>query len=188
MRLEYLDLLIIHALQPWGKWRKKERFFEENREVWRALEDAYKEKNVRAIGVSNFLVDDLQNIIDHCEIKPMVNQVLCHVGNTPTKLIDFCQKEGIIVEAYSPNAHGKVLKNKELKAIADKYNVSISQLCIRYDVELNAVVLPKTANKEHMISNATVDFTISDEDMKTLKNINSIKYGMLKMFPVYSGK
>ena len=188
--LDYLDLVIIHAPQPWRKWRdKKDRFFEENIQVWKAMEEAYKAGKLKAIGVSNFLIDDLQNILDHCEIKPMVNQVLCHISNTPAELIAFCEKNGILVEAYAPIAHGKMLKNKEIKAMADKYGVTVAQLCIRYDLQLGTVALPKTANPEHMRENTVADFVISDKDMNTLKNVAPIKsYGMMKIMPVFSGK
>ena len=188
--LEYLDLVIIHAPQPWKKWRnKKDRFFEENVQVWKAMEEAYKAGKLKAIGVSNFLVDDLQNILDHCEIKPMVNQVLCHISNTPEELIAFCEKNGLLVEAYAPIAHGKVLKNKEIQAMAGKYGVSVAQLCIRYDLQLGTVALPKTANPGHMKENAAVDFTISDADMEALKNVSPIKgYGLMRIMPVFSGK
>lgn len=188
--LDYLDLIIIHAPQPWKKWRNKtQRYFSENIEVWRALEEAYKAGKVKAIGVSNFLEDDLQNILDHCEIRPMVNQVLCHISNTPAELISFCENNGILVESYAPIAHGKMLKNKEVIALANKYDVSVSQLCIRYDLQLGTVVLPKTANPVHMKENAAVDFKISDADMQILKNIAPIKgYGLLKVMPVFSGK
>ena len=188
--LDYLDLIIIHAPQPWRKWRNRsQRYFKENIEVWRALEEAYKSGKVKAIGVSNFLEDDLQNILDHCEIKPMVNQVLCHISNTPKELISFCESHDILVESYAPIAHGKMLRNKEVIAIANKYNVSVSQLCIRYDLQLGTAALPKAVNPEHMKENATVDFEISDTDMDILKNISPIKgYGLLKVMPVFSGK
>lgn len=188
--LDYLDLVIIHAPQPWKKWRnKKDRFFEENVQVWKAMEETYKAGKLKAIGVSNFLIDDLQNILDHCEIKPMVNQVLCHISNTPAELIAFCEKNGILVEAYAPIAHGKVLKNKKIKAMADKYGVTVAQLCIRYDIQLGTVALPKTSNPEHMKGNTAVDFVISDKDMEILKDVAPIKsYGMMRIMPVFSGK
>lgn len=188
--LDYLDLVIIHAPQPWKKWRNKnERFFEENIQVWKAMEEAYKAGKLRAIGVSNFLVDDLQNILEHCEVKPMVNQILCHISNTPLDLIEFCKKNDILVESYAPIAHGKVLKNKEIKGMADEYGVTVAQLCIRYDLQLGTVALPKTANFEHMKENAAVDFTIRAEDMDVLKHIKPIKgYGLMKIMPVFSGK
>lgn len=119
----------------------------------------------------------------------MVNQVLCHISNTPAELISFCKNNGILVESYAPIAHGKILKNKEVIALANKYDVSVSQLCIRYDLQLGTVVLPKTANPVHMKENAAVDFKISDADMQVLKNIAPIKgYGLLKVMPVFSGK
>ncbi|NCA79841.1 MAG: aldo/keto reductase [Sphingobacteriia bacterium] len=188
--LDYLDLIIIHAPQPWKQWRdKKNRYFEENKEVWKALEEAYEAGKLKAIGVSNFLIDDLESLLLSCKIKPMVNQVLCHISNTPKELIAYCVKEGIVVESYSPIAHGKVLKNKELATLANKYGVTVAQLCIRYDIQLGTVALPKTNNPSHMKENAEINFTISDQDMEALKNIAPIKgYGMMKIMPVFSGK
>ena len=89
--LDYIDMMIIHSPQPWAEWRGEKRYDDENKEVWRALEDAYTAGNLKAIGVSNFLVDDLENVLAGCAIKPMVNQILTHVGNTPMELIRFCQ-------------------------------------------------------------------------------------------------
>lgn len=189
MGLDYLDLMIIHSPQPWAQFRADSRFFEENKEVWRALEDAYQAGKVKAIGVSNFLKDDLQNILDGCRVKPMVNQILTHISNTPLELIAFCEENGILPEAYSPIAHGEALKNREIADMAEKYGVSPAQLCIRYVLELGMVALPKTANPQHMESNASVDFQISDEDMDTLKTVRKIEnYGEYSMFPVFSGK
>lgn len=188
-RLDYIDMMIIHSPQPWAEFRGEKRCFEENREVWRALEDAYKAGKVRAIGVSNFLKDDLENILSSCGIKPMVNQILAHISNTPLSLIDFCNKNGIQTEAYSPIAHGEALKNKAIADIAAKYSVTPAQLCVRYVLDLGMVALPKTANPEHMKLNADVDFNISGEDLNTLKNFEKIKdYGEYSFFPVFSGK
>lgn len=189
LSVDYIDLLIIHSPQPWVEFRGEKRYFEENKEVWKALEAAYKAGKVKAIGLSNFLQDDIENILTSCEIKPMVNQILAHVGNTPWELIDFCQKNDILVEAYSPIAHGAVLNHAEIKAIADKYGVSVAQLCLRYDIQLGLVVLPKTANPDHMRNNAELDFVISDADMEILKNIEPIQnYGEHSFFPVFGGK
>lgn len=187
--LDYIDMMIIHSTQPWAEFRGEKRYFEENREVWRALEDAYKAGKVRAIGVSNFLKDDLENILNSCGIKPMVNQILAHISNTPLSLIDFCNKNGIQTEAYSPIAHGEALKNKAIADIAAKYSVTPAQLCVRYVLDLGMVALPKTANPEHMKLSADVDFNISSEDLNTLKNFEKIKdYGEYSFFPVFSGK
>ena len=190
MGLDYLDMMIIHSPQPWKEVNQSDnRYVEGNREAWRALEDAYKAGKLRAIGVSNFLQGDIESLCGAAEIKPMVNQILAHISNTPFELINYCQQNGIIVEAYSPVAHGEALKNPAIKAMADKYSVSIPQLCIRYDLQLDMVVLPKTANPDHMRSNAELDFVISDEDMELLKNIEHIKdYGESSFFPVFGGK
>ncbi|MBB6637067.1 aldo/keto reductase [Cohnella thailandensis] len=189
MRLDYIDLLIIHSPQPWKEFREDNRYFEENKEVWKAMEDAYKTGKLKAIGLSNFLQDDIENILASCEIKPMVNQILAHVSNTPLELIEFCRKKDILVEAYSPIAHGAILDHAEVKGIADKYGVSVAQLCLRYDIQLGLVVLPKTANPDHMRINAKLDFVIGDADMEALKNMELIQdYGEHGFFPVFGEK
>lgn len=190
MGLDYLDMMIIHSPQPWKEVNQSDnRYVEGNREAWRALEDAYKAGKLRAIGVSNFLQGDIESLCETVEIKPMVNQILAHISNTPLELINYCQQKGIVVEAYSPVAHGEALKNPAIKAMADKYGVSVPQLCIRYDIQLDMIVLPKTANPDHMRSNAELDFVISDVDMELLKNIEHIKdYGESSFFPVFGGK
>lgn len=189
MGLDYIDMMLIHSPQPWAKFRDDKRYFEENKEVWRALEEAYKEGKLKAIGVSNFLKVDLENILESCEIKPMVNQILTHISNTPLDLIEFCKEKDILVEAYSPIAHGEAMKNEQIAAMAEKYGVTVPQLCIRYTLELGLVTLPKTSNKDHMKDNSNVDFKISEEDMDTLKKVNRIKdYGEHSFFPVFNGK
>ncbi len=190
MELDYLDMMIIHSPQPWVEVNQSDnRYKEGNRQAWKALEEAYNEGKLKAIGVSNFQIEDLENIMETAKVKPMVNQMLCHISNTPIELIDFCQKSNIAVEAYSPIAHGEILNQPEIKAIADKYNVSVPQLCIRYTLQLGAISLPKTANPEHMKTNSDVDFEISAEDMQTLKNFKKIEsYGANSGFPVYGGK
>ena len=188
MELDYIDLMLIHSPQPWAEWRDEKRYFEENIQVWKALEDAYKAGKIKAIGVSNFLMDDLENLLAHCEIKPMVNQLLIHIGNTPAELIAYCKEQGIVVEAYSPIAHGEALKNETIVEMAQKYGVSVPQLCIKYVLNLGTVALPKTANVEHMQNNANLNFEISNEDMDVLKALNFKDYGEYSLFPVFSGK
>ena len=190
MNIDYLDMMIIHSPQPWMEVNQSDnRYVEGNRQAWKALEDAYKAGKIKAIGVSNFLQGDIESLLETAEIKPMVNQVLCHISNTPMSLIKYCQENGIVMEAYSPIAHGEAMKNEIIAEMAKKYNVSIPQLCIRYDIQLGMIVLPKTENPEHMKSNADVDFEISKEDMEELMNIEKIKnYGEHGFFPVFGGK
>lgn len=189
MGLDYLDMMIIHSPQPWMEVNQSDdRYYEGNKEAWGALEDALAAGKLRAIGVSNFLPGDIDNILEDCRVQPMVNQILAHISNTPFELIDYCKSKGIVVEAYSPVAHGAALGNPAIGAIAEKYGVSIPQLCIKYDLQLDMVVLPKTANPDHMRANADLNFTISDEDMETLKAIQPLDYGEASYFPVYGGK
>lgn len=119
----------------------------------------------------------------------MVNQILAHISNTPTELIEYCQHENILAEAYSPFGHVELSKNEEVKTMANKYNVSISQLAIRYCLQLHLLSPPKTANPEHMKDNAAVDFVFTEADMAFLKDMDPIEnYGAHSRFPVYEIK
>jgi diketogulonate reductase-like aldo/keto reductase len=187
--LGYIDMMIIHSPQPWTKFRGEEPYFEGNREAWRALEAAYKAGKLRAIGLSNFEKADIDNILESCTVKPMVNQILAHISNTPMELIQYTQDKGILVEAYSPVGHGELMKNRQITDVAEKYGVSVPQLSVRYTLQLGLLPLPKTANPSHMKNNADVDFVITEEDMEFLKNVDRIRdYGSAGMMPVYGGK
>lgn len=187
--LDHIDLMLIHSPQPWEAFRDGEHFFEGNLEAWRALEDAYKAGKIRAIGVSNFERKDIENLMTNGSVAPMVNQVLAHIGNTPFDLIKYCQANGILVEAYSPVAHGAALNDSDLATIAGSYGVSIAQLCIRYCLQLGLVPLPKTAKLAHMRENASVDFEISQADMRKLRGgRKDIDYGEASQFPVFGKK
>jgi diketogulonate reductase-like aldo/keto reductase len=188
MALDYIDLMIIHSPQPWSEFRNGEHFFEGNLKAWKALEEAYQSGKLRAIGVSNFDQVDIENLIENGTIKPMVNQILTHVGKTPLHLINYCQENNILVEAYSPVAHGEILKHQEVIEMAKKYEVSVPQLCIRYCLQLGLLPLPKSENIEHIRSNASVDFEIIAEDLEALKKIGLENYGEYSDFPVFSGK
>ena len=110
MELDYLDMMIIHSPQPWVKVNQcEDRYVEGNRAAWKALEDAYKAGKLKAIGISNFLIEDIASLLETAKIKPMVNQILLHISNTPMELVEYCQKNNIVVEAYSPIAHGEIL-------------------------------------------------------------------------------
>ncbi len=184
--LDYIDLMIIHSPKPWANFLEDEPYYEGNREAWKALEEAYKAGKLRAIGLSNFEKADLDNILESCSERPMVNQILAHISNTPKALIQYCQDSGILVEAYSPIGHGELLKNREVMAIAKKYGVSVAQLGIRYCLQLGLLPLPKTVTPKHMQNNTEVDFIITGEDMDLLKNMKQIEdYGESRKFPVF---
>lgn len=189
MKMDYLDMMIIHNPQPWNEVNQSnDRHFEGNLEAWRALEDAMKEGKLRAIGVSSFEKEDLDNLMDNSSTKPMVNQILCHIAATPLELINYSQNNDIVVESFSPVAHGAAMKDQEIVKMAEKYGVSVPQLCIRYDWQLNTVVLPKSANPEHMKANSEINFKISPEDMEILKKMKPLDYGDASIFPVFGGK
>lgn len=188
LALDHIDLMLIHAPEPWANFRDGDHYFEGNQEAWRALEDAYKAGKLCAIGISNFESVDVQNILDHSTVKPQVNQVLAHIGNVPTEVIAFDAQHSILTEAHSPVAHGAMLKDPSIVAMAAKYGVSVPQLAIKYDLQLNLLPLPKSGNIAHLKANAELDFTISDQDMATLNQIQFTDYGKDKAFPVYAGK
>jgi diketogulonate reductase-like aldo/keto reductase len=187
MGLDHIDLMIIHSPQPWERFGADDRFFEGNLAAWKALEEAYEAGKLKAIGVSNFQKQDLQNLLDNARVKPMLDQVLAHVSNTPFELIDFIHANDMVAEAYSPVGHGEILGRDDIKAIADTYGVTVPQLAIRYTLQLGLLPLPKTANPDHMKNNADVDFEISAADMEKLKSVREIQdYGESSVFPVYA--
>lgn len=168
--VDYIDLMLIHAPRPWDiLWDPNApRMYQENIEVYRAMEEAYKEGKLKSIGLSNFFIDDVRNILENCEIVPQVNQICIYIGNTPMDVIDYCKENNILVEAYSPIATGRLLNNELVKSIADKYGVSVARLCIRYCLEIDTLPLPKSNKENHIKENIDVDFEISKEDMELL--------------------
>ena len=184
--LERIDLMLIHSPQPWKDFRGGD-YTDGNRQAWRALEDAHRAGKLRAIGVSNFLQEDLEKLLEGSASVPHANQVLVHAGNTPSELMAYCDDRNILVEAYSPIAHGEILRNPDVQAMAGKYGVSVPQLCIRYTLQLGAVSLPKTENPDHMRSNADVDFVIAESDMIALRELRARDYGASSVFPIYGG-
>lgn len=167
--LEYIDLLLIHSPQPWIEVnRTDDRYFEGNLENWRAMEEAVKAGKVRAIGVSNFLQEDVANIVDNGTIKPAVNHIEVHIDKVPMDLMNYCKSLGIQIEAYSPLAHGRLLKDPKINEYANKYNVSPAQLMLAFDLQLGCIVLPKSDNIAEMKENLHIDFRINDEDMEKL--------------------
>ncbi len=162
--LEYIDLFLIH----WPR-NNDEKL---NIDTWKALEDLYKQKKVRAIGLSNFLKHHLEIILNNCEIVPMVDQLEFHPGLTRQETLNFCKEKNIVVEAWAPLGKGKMLQNEDLVRISNKYSKSVAQICIKWCLQNDVVPLPKTTNWNRMLENKDVfDFTISDEDMKFINNM-----------------
>ena len=172
LETDYLDLYLIHAPWPWSDVGGE--YTEGNIAAWRAMIDLYNEGKVRAIGVSNFHVKDIKAIVEATGFVPAVNQIRYFVGNTQNEITEYCQTNGILVEAYSPLATGALVENGELGQIAEKYGVSIPKLCIRFCIENGTLPLPKSVNEERIKANIDVDFTISDEDMDYLNSLYHI--------------
>jgi diketogulonate reductase-like aldo/keto reductase len=172
----HIDMMLIHAPRPWSEMSSTagNRYFNENIEVWKALEEAYEAGKIRAIGVSNFEIEDLNNIMAGGRVMPAVNQIRVHIGHVPTELIDFCEQNGILVEAYSPNATGRLLKEPKVCAMAERYNVSVPQLASRFVLQLGLLPLPKSVHEDRIRQNAMLDFEINSTDMATLLDIDGL--------------
>lgn len=168
--LEYLDLYLIHWPRP-AKFHNN--YIEKNQESWKAMEDLYKAGKIKAIGVSNFKIHHIEELKERCEILPMVNQIEFHPSCLENELREYCEKNGIVVQGYSPLANGKVFECVELKEFAEKYNVGIAQLCVKYALQHNVVPLVKSVTKERIAENLKLDFVISDEDMKKIDLITT---------------
>lgn len=173
--VDYLDLYLIHAPWPWDE--KGKDCTEGNIQSWKAMEKLYKEGKIKTIGVSNFEISDLQAIIDNCEIVPMANQIPFYIGRyqAQKELVDFCHEHNILVEAYSPLATGELLNSKEITEMAEKYNVTPAQICLRYCLEKDTLPLPKSTHEGRIIENMQLDFTLSSEDVALLDIVKDVR-------------
>lgn len=168
LKTDYLDLYLIHWAKTCDDWKNV------NNETWKAFEKLYLDGRIKAIGVSNFTVDALESLINNCKIKPMVNQIEFHPGLMQNEIVDYCKKNNILIEAWSPLGSGKMLDNDVLISIAKKYNISTAQLCIKWCLQNGVLPLPKSITSERIIENYNVfNFCITDEDMNI---INNMKY------------
>ncbi|HZK21091.1 MAG TPA: aldo/keto reductase [Oscillospiraceae bacterium] len=172
LRLDYVDLYLIH----WPANQKQYKNCDEiNADTYKALERILESGRAKAIGVSNFLVSHLQKLLQNTNIVPAVNQIEFHPGYTQEDTVSFCKENNILVEAYSPLGTGQLLNNIELINIAEKYNKSTAQLCIRFVLQKGVLPLPKSVTESRIKENTKVfDFNISDEDMKAIENIKGI--------------
>lgn len=161
LNMEYIDLYILHW--PFLNWKN----------AWKTLEKIYKDGKVRAIGVSNFGIKQLEEFKKLGGMKPMINQVELSPFLNRKKLIEYCKSEGIVVEAYSPLTRGRRINDETISEIAKKYNKSNAQIMIRWGLQQDLIMLPKSTNKSHVESNIQVfDFEISEEDMEKIDSLN----------------
>lgn len=170
LEFEYLDLFLIHAPWPWNEMGKDCR--EGNVEAFRAMIELYKEGKIKAIGVSNFSPADIDNIIEHLNFVPHVNQIAFFVGHNQSETDDYCKEKNILVEAYSPLAIGHALKNPVVIKMAKAYDKTPAQILIRYCIEKGTCPLPKSTHESRIIENSQVDFEIKKSDLDILDKID----------------
>ncbi len=166
----YIDLMLIHCPTPWDEYGPgRKDYFKENLAVYKAMEEAYERGEIKSLGVSNFNIADVKNILSHCKVKPVVNQIPWFIGERQEELKQYCHDHGILIESYSPLGTGRLLSSPLVKMMAEKYHVTPAQLCIRFALLDADITLPKTTHKEYMITNSQVDFEISNEDLEIMK-------------------
>ncbi|ANE88108.1 aldo/keto reductase [Bacillus cereus] len=162
LELDYLDLYLVH-------WPVEGKY----KDTWRALETLYKEKRVRAIGVSNFQIHHLQDVMKDAEIKPMINQVEYHPRLTQKELQAFCKEQGIQMEAWSPLMQGQLLDNETLQEIAEKHDKTTAQVILRWDLQNGVITIPKSTKEHRIIANADIfNFELTKEDMEKIDALN----------------
>ncbi|MBD3255506.1 MAG: aldo/keto reductase, partial [Candidatus Lokiarchaeota archaeon] len=161
INIDYLDLYLIH-------WPRKKR-----KETWEAMQDLYREGDIKAIGVANFAIQHLKEFLKNFDVVPTVNQVEFSPFLYQTELLEYCRKNKIKLEAYSPLTHGRKLNHPTLRNIAEKYDKSTAQILIRWGLQHRLIEIPKSSNKDHIYQNADVfDFELVEKDMQSLDSLD----------------
>ena len=167
LQTDYLDLYLIHW--PANETQFPDNWAELNAGTWRAFEEIYKSGKAKSIGVSNFNINHLEALFETAEIKPMVNQIEIHPGHSQPELVDFCKQHDLLVEAWSPLGSGRILENELIVSLADKYNVSVGQICINYCLAKEILPLPRSSSEKNIEANLTSNnFKLSAEDVKAI--------------------
>lgn len=170
--LDYIDLYLIHAPWPWSNIGQD--CTKENIESWKAMIKLYNEGKIRSIGVSNFRPENIKPLIDATGFVPQANQIRYFIGNTQKEVVDYCNENNILIEAYSPLATSKLLTDEGVISMAKKYNVTPAQLALRYCVDNNTLPIPKSTHEERIKANLDIDFKISKEDMEALDKFHNV--------------
>ncbi len=170
--LEYLDLYLIHWPNP---IQYRTHWEEATAGTWKAFEELYEKGKIKAIGISNFLPHHIETLMKTAKIKPMVNQLKLCPGVTQDETVDYCKKQGIVVEAYSPFGTGMIFGNEGMKKLSAKYGKTVGQLCLRWCLDKEFVSLPKSANPMRIRENAEIfDFELSKEDIDFISNLKGV--------------
>lgn len=165
----YMDLFLIHWPRP---VKYKDNWEQMNAETWRAMEELYDKKLIRALGISNFRSHHIDALLKTARIAPVVNQIRLAPGETQDEVVDYSRKKGMLLEAYSPLGMGKIFEVPEMKAMAEKYGKSIAQIAIRWSLQRGYLPLPKSITPARINENSQVfDFELSDEDVQTIADL-----------------
>ncbi len=172
LQLDYLDLYLIHW--PANETQFPENWAELNAGTWKAFEEIYKSGRAKAIGVSNFNINHLETLFETAEVKPMVNQVEFHPGHSQPELVHFCKQYDLLVQAWSPLGSGRILENDLIVSLANKYNVSVGQICINYCLAKGTLPLPRSSSEKNIESNLTSNnFKLSAEDIQAIDEMSA---------------
>lgn len=175
--LDYLDLYLVHW--PANATVHPDQWNELNMDTWAAMIELYRQKKVRAIGVSNFKIHHLEPLMK-TDVKPMVNQIEFHPGYTQPEIVDYCIEHDIVVEAWSPLGRTRVLQLPLLEEIAKETGKTTAQICIRYALQKHVLPLPKSSHYERMKANLDVfDFSLTPEPMEAIDNLPETGYSGL---------
>ena len=167
--IDYVDVYFIH----WPVNRGSEKtYHDENVEIWRAFEHLYQAGKVKRLGVCNFLERHLIDIWDHCKVRPAVHQLEIHPGYQQIGLVEYSQKMGMDIQAWSPMGRGE-LNNKTYTDMANSYGCNVGQLALKWSLQKGYTPLSRSRTKEHIVNNRILDFTISTEDMKKIDELNT---------------
>ena len=169
MNTDYCDLLLIHWPNP---ATVRHRWKEANAETWKAMEELYKAGKVRAIGISNFRPHHIEALLKNAEIKPMVNQIRLCPGETQDEVVDYSREQGMILEAYSPLGTGRIFDVPEMQNLAEKYDRTIAQICIRWSLQRGYLPLPKSVTPSRIEENLKVfDFELDEDDVQLIAGL-----------------
>ena len=163
LKLDYVDLYLIH-------WPITEKYHE----TWRAMEEIYTSGKAKAIGISNFHPQHIEDLLTTATIKPMINQIELHPNLNQSELVSYCKEMDIAITAYSPLGHGNLLDNPVIQKIGETHNKSIAQVILRWDIQNGITAVPKSVNAERITSNIDVfDFELSAEEMAAINDLHT---------------
>lgn len=169
LELEYLDLYLIHwpaNAKNYDNWQKT------NADTWRAMEELQADGKIRSIGVSNFFQEHFESLFKTAKVIPAINQIEFHPGYWQPEVVDFCKQHNVTVESWSPLARGKVFGNETLIKISKKYHKSVSQICLRWIIQHEVVVIPKSTNQNRMLENMEIfNFELSKSEMNQINSL-----------------